>query len=319
MFSDRYSNDHELRPWLKSPVFHEGEDLISLAVRMAPYGLLTIDQMAKWILHVSIDQIPFDADGFRRLAHVGGYERAKVQSLAFEARAGAAVIHRGLWFSNKWVSTRHIQVAPRALAEMPDPYLKAQWRFRIFPCDLDTGELLLDVCPSCHHKLSTPQGNLCSCHCCGYDLRKATPKYLPQSVFDDARALAGTVGLTDDPPIALPAPFDTMTREDLLGSLSWLNGTILSLGSSSTFGMVQSLEVLRSWPAVLDEFIAWLPMDMKNRTGDRRNMMNLSVGAPRPLNEFIVHRVAKCIENAPLVDQRWMRRGGRAARIARLF
>lgn len=245
--------DEYLQPWRRPAKIHVDEYINSMVVRMARYGGMPVADFMKKYLKARVD-VAFEPQAIRRLAIITGRRE--------DALLAHSVNHRHPVPLTKWpMQTPWKRVAPGMLqADGAEPYARRSWSFEAFPCDLETGEVLLKDCPRCGKALRWLAHRVEACDACGFDLRAHPPKYWPEHELADMRTIArgmklGLLTSARDAPISLPAPFDGLTPHQTLETLQWcalLRGVIDRSGiSGSERTAYLGLPIARSWPAAM--------------------------------------------------------------------
>ena len=184
----------EIGRWLDPIKPNPGECIASIAMRLAPCGLVTTRELLRLGLELnenSLAILPERDEAVRRLAVIGGFDIDDLKSRCWRRTDHSAFV-LGRELPSDWLVTDRRRVAPGQLAkDHDDAWIPTLWQIGAFPCDPATGEVLIDRCPDCKWPLRWSHTNtVWQCARCNYDLRKAAPRFVPKDVLERATALA---------------------------------------------------------------------------------------------------------------------------------
>lgn len=209
--------------WLKSVEQFDDEAIASLAVRLAPVGKIDIDTLLRLHLDMfslSVSTIASRPGAIAELAALGSFDLERLSGGAWKIYKDRTEF-LGCEFPAGWFDPERRRVAPGVLAaDGANARVRNLWLLSAMPCDIVTGEALLDRCPACLNLLGwTKLQHVWSCQICGFDLRSERPRYSPPETFAAANELARYV---IDRRIGLPPPLDDLPCLDLLKLASWM-------------------------------------------------------------------------------------------------
>jgi hypothetical protein len=247
-------------PWLSTVEQFDDEAIASVAVRLAPKGRIdtkTLLRLHLGMSDLSTSSIAARPDAVAELAALGSFNLEKLslggwkvfkdrtEFLGFELPVG-------------WLVPERRRVAPgRLTADGENARIRNTWLLSGLPCDIETGEVLLDRCPSCLNLLGWNNlQHVWCCQVCTIDLRSIVPKPCPPETFSATKELA--CYLFDREP-RLPAPVDAMPSLDILKLSAWLGhfGALpgelnLAIGPKNAPG---GFVLLKRWPLSFDEIV----------------------------------------------------------------
>jgi hypothetical protein len=247
------------RPWLKSIELKPGECLQSVAIRLAPHGLVTVAEFLELGLGMDRRQLaalPERDDAIRKLALIGGFALEDLNSRGWR-RTDRSIFALGREMPDDWFVTDRRRVAPgRLTKDQGSPWARMLWQVRPLPCDPETGERLIDRC-QCGSLLTWANAEtVCGCAKCGRDVRHQAVTTVPREIFDLGRELAGYFGVGCRP--RLPEPFDRLSDRAIFAAMNWF-GYFVALDKYLKPGAANALEgyrALKLWPASFDRAVA---------------------------------------------------------------
>jgi hypothetical protein len=247
-------------PWLSTVQQFDDEAIASVAVRLAPMGKISTDTLLRLHLGMidqSISTIATRPDAIAELAALGSLNLGRLSLGAWKAFKDRTEF-LGYELPVGWLVPERRRVAPgRLAADGENARIKNTWLLSGMPCDLETGEVLLDRCPACFNLLGWRNlQHVWSCQVCKIDLRSIAPKPCPLETFTAAKELARYLF---DREIRLPAPVDALPSLDILKLSAWLShfralSGELSLAiapKNAPAGFFQ----LKRWPLSFDEIV----------------------------------------------------------------
>jgi predicted RNA-binding Zn-ribbon protein involved in translation (DUF1610 family) len=212
----------EIGAWLDPIRPNPGESVASIAVRLAPCGVASVGQLLRLGLDLpgtALATLPERDDALRRLAVIGSFDFDDLKSRCWQ-RTDQSVFMFGREMPADWLVADRRRVAPGRLAKDKDEaWIPTLWQIRAFPCDPGTGEALIERCPDCKRLLYWSHINaVWQCAYCGYDLRKAPPRFVPNDVLERANALARVFDRRD----CLSTPINHLVSErSFFAAMSW--------------------------------------------------------------------------------------------------
>jgi hypothetical protein len=247
-------------PWLKTVPQFDDEAIASVAVRLAPMGRIDTDTLLRLHLDMPGQSVSTIATRPEAIAELGALGSFDLDRLSF----GAWKIFKdrtrflGREMPVGWFIPELRRVAPaKLLADGDGARIRNDWLVVAMPCDLETGEVLLDRCPACLSLLGWKNlRNVWSCQACEFDLRTAAPRWCLSEEMTAANELADFIVDPDD---KLPSALVALPFLDVLKLASWLTyfraiPQELSLGitaKNSALGFFQ----LKRWPMSFDEVV----------------------------------------------------------------
>lgn len=247
-------------PWLKTVRQFDDEAIASVAVRLAPVGRIDADKLLRLHLDMrweSVSAIAGKPEAVAELAALGSFDLRKL-SIGTWKIFKDRIEFLGRELPVGWFLPERRRVAPaRLAADGNDARIRNLWLVSAFSCDIETGEVLLDRCPSCINLLGWRNlTNVWSCQICGFDMRTATPKICPRENVASAKALADYI--FDSKP-GLPTPLDDLSSVDILKLSGWLAyfraiPQELLLGITAKNAAAGFLQ-LKRWPGSFDEVV----------------------------------------------------------------
>lgn len=245
-------------PWRKSIGLQPDECLQSVAIRLAPRGLVTVAELLELGLGMGrreLATLPERDDAIRKLALIGGFELEDLNSRGWR-RTDRSIFALGSEMPNDWFVTDRRRVAPGRLTnDQGSPWVRMLWQVRALPCDLETGEFLVDHCECGAPLMWAKAETVWGCAKCGRDVRDRPPiKVLPEQL-KSARELGGFFGFGDRP--QLPPPFDMLSDRNVFIALNWL-GYFTALEKQLKPGAANALrgyEALKQWPTSFERAI----------------------------------------------------------------
>ncbi len=246
-------------PWRKTIEVQPLECLQSIAIRLAPCGLVTVAEFLQlglglWKKQLAI--LPERDEAIRRLAQFGGFDFDDLKSRCWR-RTDRSIFVLDREVPEDWFVTDRRRLAPGRLTEDQDsPWIRMLWQLRALPCDPETGELLIDRCECGAALLWAKAETVWGCQECGRDVRTRTPKLAPPETAELAKELAGFFGIGRRP--SLPEPFDRLSDRAAFAAMSWF-GYFADLEKFLKPGAANALvgyRALKRWPLPLDQVIA---------------------------------------------------------------
>jgi hypothetical protein len=251
---------------LKSIEPQPGESVQSIAIRLAPYGLVSIDEFLAYglgMLHGKLPSLPAKANALERLAAIGGFDPADIRARRIEPNErGYLMFEREV--PNDWISLMVRRLAPGILAADGDiPFHRLAWQLNALDCDPTTGEVLIDRCPRCAAYFRwNGIPSITGCGYCKLDVRETSPRYVPEDRLSSTRKLQAFMLKTGP---ALPPPFDDLDDITACRAMEWLAYFVdLPVGKylrPAYSNASPGLEKLLCWPgsfdAVLTEFLEY--------------------------------------------------------------
>lgn len=240
-----------------------GEDVRSVAVRYARLKRLTVGDLMVAGLGVDERQftsLPLKPAMMARLAALAGWDDASLREASFGSTAAGFELY-GSPTSVDMLVPHWRRVAPAILrSDGAEPWIRAHWQVACLPCDPDTGETLLHLCPECGATLSwMGHEDLHRCDHCDFDLRETEPRYGTER---DRELSALMLGLLRREPSAIermPSMLASATPADQVRFFSWLgtlrafvNGVIVPDGAFATF---RGLEATMTFPASFNRMV----------------------------------------------------------------
>jgi hypothetical protein len=258
-------------PWRQSVKQHDGEAIASLVIRLAPVGLLTPGEFLKY---------HFDRDGRMPPTDIGD-DRDAVENLALIGGFDVDLLYRSMWklfgsiteFAGRrlpagWFKPELRRLAPgRMCADGDDPWVRNEWQIRALPCDLETGEIIIERCVRCSESLAWGGiKDVCSCGTCGFDQRQSKPHYAPADVLTASKDLGRYLRGES---FGLPYEMAALADHEFLSLISWL-AYFVALPECvsirpSPHDAVTGFRLMKQWPhcfdGTVDEFVRRLTGD----------------------------------------------------------
>jgi TniQ len=157
--------------WLKTVQQFDDEAIASLAVRLAPMGRTDVDSLLRLHLDMggqSVSTIASKPAAIAELAALGSFDLQRLSTGAWRAfKDRTEFLGRELPVG--WFSPERRRVAPGRLVDDGEhARIRNIWLISAIPCDIETGEALLDRCSSCLSPLGwTKIRSVWSCTGCG--------------------------------------------------------------------------------------------------------------------------------------------------------
>jgi hypothetical protein len=252
---------------LKSVVPSADESIQSIAIRLAPFALVSTDELLRLGLkHSSLASLPTNPTAIDRLSKLGGFDSTEMKGRSIEpTECGFHIYQRQV--PADWVSIDVRRLAPGALvSDGDDPFHRLAWQLVPLDCDPSTGEVLVDCCPRCHSRLTwTNINRVYTCSVCQFDMRESSPKCLSADRLEAARLLHDfLVGAGP----TLPEPFDEADDITSCRAMEWLAYFVeLSIGKSlqpSCRNAAMGIASLHQWPHSFDDTLIEI---VKNSAG----------------------------------------------------
>jgi hypothetical protein len=253
--------------WLKSVEQFDDEAIASLAVRLAPVGKIDIDTLLRLHLdmfNMSAPTIASRPGAIAELAALGSFNLEKLSAGAWKIFKDR-IEFLGCELPAGWFDPERRRVAPGILAaDGANARVRNLWLLSAMPCDIITGEAILDRCPACLNLLGwTKLQHVWSCQICGFDLRSERPRYSPPETVAAANELARYV---IDGRAGLPPPLNGLPCLDILKLASWMayfRGIPEHLFLNVTAkGAAEGFAQLKRWPSSFDAIVVKLLGDL---------------------------------------------------------
>jgi hypothetical protein len=240
-----------------------GEDLRSVVVRYAHIKRISVERLLRLGLGVdanSLASVPLRRTQLETFADLAGLELRKLANDAFaEGRNGFELF--GQDAGSDVIEPYRRRVAPGMLKLDDIPWIRAHWQVTCLPCDPDSGECFIQICPTCRKSLSwVGIESVYRCQNCATDLRSAAPRYASERKKELAKLMVGVLRRESKALAQLPAIIANSTvREQLaffsvLACLSFIvAGRVLPHGTFATF---RGLELALEYPSCLDKIVA---------------------------------------------------------------
>jgi TniQ len=247
-------------PWLRTVQQFDDEAIASVAVRLAPMGRIDVDRLLR--LHLDMDKLSVSAIASRpaaiaELAALGSFDLQRLSmGTARVFKDHAEFLGRQLPVG--WFLPERRRVAPaRLAADGENARIRNVWLLSAMPCDIETGEALLNRCPSCLALLGWRKiSNVWSCQVCEFDLRTAVPRSCAPQAVEAAGELARYIFHRG---LRLPPPLGELPSLDLLKLSGWLAHfraipQELFLGITAK-NAAMGFSQLKRWPSTFDEIV----------------------------------------------------------------
>jgi hypothetical protein len=252
-------NPDEINPWRNAPVLKPGESIASIVTRLAPFGLVTVEQLLTLGLQtqsISVAGLPNNQAALKTLAAIGNLNLEDLLSQAWTStEKGFSMFGREM--PEDWLRPIKRRLAPGVLrADGATPYIRSLWQLEIFNCDLETGEYLINRCCNCHRNLQWLKvTRLENCTFCEFDLRNSEVRFVPADDLEAARTFRKYLfGETE-----LPSPFKDMDDLSIFKAMEWFAYfTDLRVGKHLRpvpFNAVRGFPALQNWPSTFDRVV----------------------------------------------------------------
>lgn len=245
---------------LKSIELRPDESTQSVALRLAPFCLTTVDEFLHYGLRLNtkLSSLPNEANALKRLAEMGGYAPEEIHRRMLKWTSTGYLLY-GRTIPYHWVDVNGRRLAPGVLStDGPTPFHRLAWQVKTLECDIETGEALIGRCPRCGGSLTWNNiESITVCGVCWFDMREHPPKYVPSPRLESARELHRfLLGAS----ACLPIPFSYVDDITACFAMEWLGsftadppvGKPLQLSSQSA---AAGLAGLRSWPQSFDDAV----------------------------------------------------------------
>jgi hypothetical protein len=249
-------NPDEVTPWRNAPVLKPGESIASIVTRLAPFGLVTVEQLLTLGLLTqskSVAGLPNNQVALKTLAAIGDINLEDLLSQAWTSTKRGFVMF-GREMPEDWLRPIKRRLAPGVLSADGDtPYARSLWQLEIFSCDLETGEFLINRCCNCRHYLQWKKvSRLTHCAGCEFDLRDSEVRAVPEDDLEAARAFRKYLFGEID----LPSPFKEMDDLCIFKAMEWFAYfTDLRVGKHlrpAPYNAVRGFPALQKWPKSFD-------------------------------------------------------------------
>jgi hypothetical protein len=245
--------------WRHSIEIQPGESLTSIAIRLAPKGHVSVNQLMKHGLEMQEESLPAlvgDPEAIRRLAAIGSFDPDDLVMRGWTVGKDG-ICWRGREMPETWVTPHKRRLAPgRLVSDGDEPVHRRLWQLNVFGCELETGEHLIDICPKCLIELSWVNAqSIVQCQACGFDVRQVSATYAQARELDIARRFfAFYCG-----DFELPSPFDVMDFRSICHGMEWFAyfGSIWKgqLLSANVQNALYGFEALECWPVSFDVMV----------------------------------------------------------------
>ena len=240
------------------------EDPSSLLFRLAKHHFITPKILYDRYLGRTFEQfgdVGSRPEIWEQVETIAGYGIEFIERNGWHHLDRSRLRFRGTTIKRTWLSERR-RVAPGVLSDDGEqPYARITWRFKALPCDVATGEMLIERCPRC--LLPLTWGDMTSiyrCQECGFDLRKIERSEASKEMYEAARTIAQMIGLLPSNGVDLSHPFnveDVGLRLDLLEWCAAFEGRVRGnwITRSSTNAW-RGVEGAQTWPALLERAVS---------------------------------------------------------------
>jgi hypothetical protein len=131
------------RAWRDPITPQPDESIASIVVRLAPRGLVTVEQLLRWGLKTkprSAVDLVNDRNALELLAGIGSFNVQDLQSRGRRTTEhGYVVLDREV--PQQWLNPHKRRVAPGVLRDDgKTPFARLLWEINALSCDLSTGE-----------------------------------------------------------------------------------------------------------------------------------------------------------------------------------
>jgi hypothetical protein len=246
---------------LKSIETQPGESVQSIAIRLAPFALVSIDEFLMYgldLLRSKLPSLPAQPHALERLAIIGGFDPVDIRARRI-VPTGIGYLMFKREVPSDWISPQIRRLAPGVLAADGDiPFHRLAWQLNALNCDPTTGEVLIDRCPRCVAYLTWNKiQSITSCGVCNFDVRDAAPRYAPNDRRSAARDLHAFVkGIGP----ALPEPFCSVDDITACRAMEWMAFFVdLPVGKHlrpACSNASAGLHSIRRWPSSFDSIVA---------------------------------------------------------------
>ncbi len=244
---------------LKSTELRADESIQSLAIRLAPFCLTSVDEFLRYGLgmNTKLSSLPSDVRALERLAEIGGFDAEEVQRRTVKWTSTGYLLY-GRKIPHHWVSTNTRRLAPGVLFNDDlIPFHRLAWQVNALECDVETGEALVGQCPRCCATLTWNNiEGIAVCGTCRFDLRKHQPRYVPDAQLEFARELHSYLLCTS---ACLPAPFDQADDITVCFAMEWFGSIADHRGDKALQPSCKSaaagLAAIRAWPRSFEKVL----------------------------------------------------------------
>jgi hypothetical protein len=308
----------EVTPWRKTPALLPGESIASIVTRLAPFGLVTVEQLLTLGLQTqlkSVAGLPSDQVAMKTLAAIGNFELDELQGQSWTSTKNGFVMF-GREMPNDWLKPIKRRLAPGVLkADGETPYARSPWQLEVFCCDIETGEFLTSRCCNCNAHLQWNRVKLLT-HCtgCNFDLRGAEIRFVPEDTLTAARAFYRFLTNTT----ALAPPFNEMSDLSIFKAMEWFAyfadlriGTHLSPGPVNA---ARGFAALQNWPhsfdSTVDAFLGDFADPIENASPTARTTLLSSLvqaigrAGTQELHDLLLGRAIQRLGEASMVTLR---------------
>jgi hypothetical protein len=207
--------------------------------------------------------LPERDEAVQRLSVIGSFDLDDLRSRCWRRTdRGLAVLRREV--PEDWVVRDRRRLAPGRLAQAgTDACISILWQLRAFPCDPDSGEMLIERCECGEPFWWAEAETLWDCVKCGRDARQLTSRSAPPDLVAEARELAQFFRNSERP--VLPKPFHGLSDFSLFSAMNWL-GYFSNLELWLRPGPANALtgyRCMKDWPSSFDESLK--SVDRKDR------------------------------------------------------
>ena len=154
------------------------------------------------------------------MALIGSFDVEELYRAAWKT-IGLTIEFLGRKLPREWFSPEDRRLAPGVLrADGDDPWIRNEWQIRALPCDLETGEIVIERCVNCGELLTWAFiHSVCLCGECGYDQRRVRPRYAPKDILSGARELGSFLrGYAHN----IQGELAALEDQDFLALVTWL-------------------------------------------------------------------------------------------------
>lgn len=262
---------------------HPGEDVRSVAVRYAGIKRLEVPRLLTAGLGLEgrgLTSLPLKPEALAAFANLAGFDLARVRAAAF-AQGDGVFEMLGSPASPDMIVPHWRRLAPGMLrADGDQPWIRAHWQIACLPCDPETGERLVQICPGCGSALSwVTVVRMHECEGCRLDLREVEPRLASEREKDLAGLLLGLLRRDPDAQSRMPAVVSGAPPIEQIEFFAWLGclraqvqGILIPSGSFATF---RGLELALDYPTSL----RGLAIDLMSAHEERDPRFGRLVGA----------------------------------------